>query len=228
MALSYYITDRTHFGDDESQRRSGLLECIARLARAGVSYIQLREKELSPHEIERLAVEALHLIAAANTRTQLLINHRTDIALAVDAAGVHLTSDDLSASEARAIAAKRWGTGFLIGVSCHSAAAVRLAESHGADFAVLGPVYEKTGESTAPVGLDELRRATATGVPPDMRVEAGDVRRRLAVFALGGVTLERAAECVAAGAAGVAGIRLFQQLKTDAEAVALISALRRL
>src|ERR1700739_2972841 len=94
--LLYYITDRTAFATDEPTRRRRLLEKISEAARAGVDYIQLREKDLPTRELESLAREAVHAVrnvtklATGNRqlRTALLINSRTDIALAVQADGV--------------------------------------------------------------------------------------------------------------------------------------------
>jgi thiamine-phosphate pyrophosphorylase len=81
-------------------------------------------------------------------------------------------------------------------VSCHTADEVRRAESHGADFAVFGPVFEKVGTPLS-VGLDALRAACHLA--------------RMPVLAIGGITLENAGACVEAGAAGIAAIRLFQK-----------------
>lgn len=222
--LLYYITDRTQFPGPEPERRRRLLERIAAAARAGVDYIQLREKDLSARELAFLAREAVALLAREavallsklETRnSKLLINHRTDIALATGADGVHLRSDDIPASDARTIAASsaarnsRLGTrNFLVAVSCHTAAEVGLAESHGADFAVFAPVFEKAG--AAGVGLAALRAACRPPARRDRKVE-GEPRTAIPVLALGGVTVENAAACLAAGAAGVAGIRLFQE-----------------
>src|ERR1700691_5707283 len=94
----YYITDRTAFSGDESSRRRRLLEKIYEAARAGVDYIQLREKDLCTHDLESLAKDALRAIIEAGKlatnhwppATALLINSRTDVALAVKADGVHL------------------------------------------------------------------------------------------------------------------------------------------
>jgi thiamine-phosphate pyrophosphorylase len=81
-----------------------------------------------------------------------------------------------------------------VGVSCHTPAEVAKAAAQGADFAVFGPVFEK--KSAQPSGLDALREAC---------------RERIPVLALGGITLENAESCVRSGAAGIAGIRLFQE-----------------
>ncbi len=203
--LLYYITDRQQFPGPEPRRRELLLARIAEAARAGVDYIQLREKDLPTRELESLAREAVRRVRETGNvkrETHLLINSRSDVALATGADGVHLPSDDISASDARAVwssaltrNAKRETRNVIIAVSCHTAAEVRLAESQGADFAVFGPVFEKVGTSLS-TGLDALHRACLGHMP---------------VLAIGGVTLENARACVAAGAAGIAAIRLFQQ-----------------
>lgn len=209
--LIYYITDRTQFAGSEAERRTQLLGTIRKAAAADVDYIQLREKDLGVRELESLACEVLPIIRAEGP-ARLLINHRTDVALAVGADGVHLTGMDIAASDARALAAKSRPTSqFLIAASCHSTQQVRLAEAHGADFAVLAPIFEKANTLRDGIGLEELRRAARKDDDPDLRAEAGDTRRMFPVFALGGVDLKRAPLCAAAGAAGIAGIRLFQQ-----------------
>ena len=208
--LLYYITDRMQLGADHHSRRAGLLEKIAEAATAGVDYIQLRERDLKARELERLAAEAVRLVREARSNTRLLINSRVDVALTAGADGVHLRSNDLAASEARAIwakSAKR--TDCLIGVSCHSLEDVLSAESHGADFVVFGPVFGKQGSSEPAVGTQAIVRIVSRGGPVDRRLEAGQ-SLSMPVIALGGVTVENAAACVRAGAAGVAGIRLFQ------------------
>jgi len=223
--LSYYITDRTQFAGTEAERRAQLLQTIGRAAAAGVDYIQLREKNLGIRELEMLAREALRVIRSEGD-ARLLVNHRTDVALAIGADGVHLTGTDIAASEARTLAAKVCGgVQFLVAASCHSTQEVRLADSHGADFAVLAPIFEKAGVVEDGIGLEELGRAAQKDRSPDLRVEAGDTRRRFAVFALGGVTMERAPLCAAEGAAGIAGIRLFQQC---GDLPALVHAIRAL
>jgi thiamine-phosphate pyrophosphorylase len=189
--LLYYITDRTAFPGDESSRRHRLLEKIREAAIAGVDYIQLREKDLPTRDLEALAREAVKVIRGmAQTRTALLINSRTDVALAVQADGVHLRSDDISPKEVRVI----WKCGVqLIAVSCHSPAEVIQAAAQGANLAVFAPVFEK--KDANPTGLAALQKACAAKIP---------------VLALGGITLANAQSCLVAGASGVAAIRLFQ------------------
>lgn len=208
--LLYYITDRSAFPGNESAQRTRLLNKISEAAMAGVEFIQLREKDLATRELESLAREAVSVltevrIGNSELRTKLLINSRTDVALASGADGVHLRSDDILPQEVRAICkTSAGGPGTpshvnaarepLIAVSCHTSAEVNAAAANGADFAVFAPVLEKQGET--PAGLNRLR-------------EAGQAEIR--VLALGGVTLDNAHSCLQAGAAGIAAIRLFQE-----------------
>jgi thiamine-phosphate pyrophosphorylase len=201
-----YITDRLQFPGNESEQRRAALEKMAEAARAGVDYIQLREKDLSPRELESLARAASRIVREQRTATdlqsatRLLINSRTDISLAAGADGVHLRSDDILTSDVRSIWANvhardpYFSSLPLVAVSCHTAAEVESAASDGADFAVFGPVFEKGRSQT--VGLAALQEACKAKVP---------------VLALGGVTLQNAGACLDAGAAGIAGIRLFQE-----------------
>ncbi len=211
--LLYYITDRSQFPGNESTRRGALLAKIAEAARANVDYIQLREKDLSAKALEILARDALTVLSNSATlgtesqgaRTRLLINSRTDIALAAEADGVHLRSDDVAVHEVRQVLqVAHWppNTGsFLVATSCHTAADVHRTESENVDFAVFAPVFGKKGSSgTPPAGLTLLR-------------EAG--RAKTPLLALGGVTLANAASCLEAGAAGIAGIRLFQENRIE-------------
>jgi thiamine-phosphate pyrophosphorylase len=208
--LLYYITDRSAFPGDEPTRRRRLLEKIAEATYAGVDYIQLREKDLPARDLESLAQEAVRIVAQLRTenrelRTALLINSRTDIALAMGADGVHLRSEDVSPQEVKLVWQRHSECGAgaparenstptpLIAVSCHSPAEVAQAASSNASFAVFAPVFEKHGAK--PAGLTALHEACAANIP---------------VLALGGITLENAHPCLEAGAAGIAAIRLFQ------------------
>lgn len=165
-----------------------------------MDYIQLREKDLPIRELEKLARKAVAQVQKNGSDTKLLINSRSDVAIAAGADGVHLRSQgDLAASDARVIFAESGIQDAVIACSCHTLEEVALAESHGADFAVFGPVFEKNGSGAA--GLDELKKIC--------RREAA-ASSRMPVLALGGVTAENAVSCIEAGAAGIAGIRLFQ------------------
>jgi thiamine-phosphate pyrophosphorylase len=204
--LLYYITDRRQFDGDEPARRRKLLVKIAEAARARVDFVQLREKDLSTRELETLAREAIAVVRENSSLTRLLINSRTDVALAVEAVGVHLRTDDVAPHEVRQIlevsAHRPLATShFFVAVSCHATAEVHRAESEAADFAVFAPVFEKhNAPGTQPTGLTALREVCQAKIP---------------VLALGGVTLENAASCLDAGAAGIAGIRLFQENRIE-------------
>jgi thiamine-phosphate pyrophosphorylase len=204
--LLYYITDRTAFPGDEPSRRRRLLDKISEAASAGIDCIQLREKDLSTRDLESLAGEAMQIIARERLPTALLINSRTDVALAAKAAGIHLRSTDVTPQEVRAVWEK-CGAGTLarelsprslmISVSCHSPAEVAQAAANQATLSVFAPVFEKQHSPHAtPAGLDKLREAC---------------RAPIRVLALGGVTPQNAHSCLEAGAAGVAAIRLFQE-----------------
>jgi thiamine-phosphate pyrophosphorylase len=228
--LLYYITDRTSFFGDEQARRRSLLDKIAEAATHGVDYIQLREKDLSGRELERLARDAMDIVIQIrmknkNLKTALLINSRADVALAVGADGVHLRASDLSPEELRYAWRGKCGAStipgrsgireispkdVLIAVSCHTLQDVARAEATDASFAVFAPVFEKkdTSSGITPAGLKALREACRAKIP---------------VFALGGVTLENAKSCLEAGAAGIAGIRIFQENNISS----LVRGLRR-
>jgi thiamine-phosphate pyrophosphorylase len=205
--LLCYITDRTAFPGDEPSRRRRLLDKIAEAASAGINYIQLREKDLPTRDLESLATEAMQIIAReSRLPTSLLINSRTDVALAANAAGVQLRSTDVTPQEVRAVWEK-CGAGtlgrelsprsLLISVSCHSPAEVAQAAANQATLSVFAPVFEKKDSPHAsPAGLRKLREACRAPIP---------------VLALGGVTLQNAHSCLGAGAAGIAAVRLFQE-----------------
>lgn len=192
--LLYYITDRQQFRGSEAERRKALLECMRLAAAAGVNYIQLREKDLSARELFKLAEDARAAVRIGGP-TKLLINSRIDVAIACAADGVHLRSEDISASDARVVFHRAGDLAPVLAVSCHSLAEVQLAESHGADLVVYGPVFEKGGDAAS--GQDCLAEVCRVA--------------RIPVLAIGGVTAENAVECIRAGARGIAGIRLFQQ-----------------
>ena len=220
--LLYYITDRTAFPGDESTRRRRLLEKIAEAARAGVDYIQLREKDLPTRELETLAREVVTRLNQLRTenrdlRTRLLINSRTDVALAAGADGVHLRSDDVSPKDVQAIWKQRGapardlpGQSPLIGVSCHSAEEVAQAAANGASFAVFAPVFEKKGGQDEDVGTPHLASLARRG-NSGLTFLKQACQEKIPVLALGGITLANARSCLEAGAAGLAAIRLFQE-----------------
>src|SRR5438270_10241928 len=119
--LLYYITDRSQFPGDEDARREALLEKVRECASAGVDYIQLREKDLSGRELEKLAHQAVSVVRERSGNTRILINSRIDVAIACGADGVHLRSDDEDPNpgDARAIFASAGAPVPIIAASCH-------------------------------------------------------------------------------------------------------------
>ncbi|MBZ5572850.1 MAG: thiamine phosphate synthase [Acidobacteriia bacterium] len=203
--LLYYITDRSRFPGDENSRRLALLQKIAEAAHCGVDFIQLREKDISTCELEDLGHGAVRAVSEHSQRTRLLINSRTDVAIACGADGVHLRSGDISPADVRgvwkrsvgALARKERGSVPCIALSCHTLHDIERAASAAVDFVVFAPIFEKKDDpAAAAVGIAGLREACQQKIP---------------VLALGGITLENAHICIEAGAAGVAGIRLFQE-----------------
>jgi thiamine-phosphate pyrophosphorylase len=163
-----------------------LVALIEEALRAGLTAVQLREKDLGTRVLMTLAVEIRDL--ARSFGATLLLNDRIDLAQVIGSSGVHLPAAGLPASVARRIL----GSNQLVGVSTHSVEEVLRAESDGADFVVLGPVYETPSKRAygAPLGLSSVEEAAR--------------RARVPVFAIGGITASRARDVRRAGASGVA------------------------
>jgi thiamine-phosphate pyrophosphorylase len=167
-----------------------LSEWLGRLAAAGVGAVQVREKDLDDRTVYELARQAR---AALPSPATVLVNGRVDLALAAGADGAHLPANGVPVAALR----RRFGQGVLLGVSTHRVEEVESAMRDGADYVTFGPVWPTPSKERygPPLGAGELARAARVGIP---------------VYALGGVMLSRFGEAAEAGAAGVAGIRLFQ------------------
>jgi thiamine-phosphate pyrophosphorylase len=192
--ISYLITSgaTTATTAPATKEFSQILKLVEAAVRADISLVQLREKDLSDGVLYELAVSSAAITQASNTR--LLINDRADIAEAAGADGVHLTARSLEPSVVR----RAFGTEFLIGASTHSLDQAQAAHRGGADFAVFGPVFDTMSKKTygPPLGLQTLNRVCTELAP-------------FPILAIGGITLDNAADCVRLGASGVAAIRMF-------------------
>jgi thiamine-phosphate pyrophosphorylase len=194
--LRYAITAGEGAGTQAAMR-------ARRWAAEGIDYVQLREKQMPAGEMVRLAERLVGAFAEHGGKTKLLVNGRTDVAAAAGADGVHLTSGpgELTAEQARRVFAAPGRAEPVVSASCHTLDDVGRAVAEGVGLILFGPVFEKRveGEVVMP-GLELMMLQAACLV-------AGIIP----VFALGGVTGDNAAACLEAGAAGVAGIRLFAQ-----------------
>jgi thiamine-phosphate pyrophosphorylase len=171
-----------------------LLARCGELARDGVDFLLLREKMLAAGDLARLTQQVVERVRGSGMR--VIVSGRADIALAAGAHGVHLSghAGELRVEQVRIVFPEAF-----VSVSCHSRDQVAAARAMGADAILFAPVFGKTVDAVQVVrgaGLEALR-------------EACEAAAQTPVFALGGVTMENAAECIAAGAAGVAGIRMF-------------------
>ncbi|MSQ47303.1 MAG: thiamine phosphate synthase [Deltaproteobacteria bacterium] len=176
----YCVTDR------KQTAGRPLVDVVRAALDGGVRAVQLREKDIEGGELYHLAARLREITARYQAR--LLINERLDVALAVDADGVHLGQNSLPVTTARRLL----GPNKLIGVSTHSLA--EIAAAMGADFLVFGPVYFTPSKAAygEPQGLDRLRKAVAHSSVP--------------IFAIGGINGERIPQVLATGAHGVAMI----------------------
>ena len=209
--LLCYVTDRRSLAGAPELVLKLQLEKIEKAAKAGVDWIQIREKDLSGRELAQLTKDAM---VRTGSGTAVLVNERADVACATRARGVHLGERGLPVAEARRLFRERFPKeNFIVGVSAHSLNGARQAEQAGADYVIFGPVYATPTKASlgAPQGAQRLEEICQ--------------RLKIPVLAIGGITLENAGECFAAGAGGIAAIRLFQDAE-DLETV--VSELGRL
>ncbi len=161
---------------------------VQQALRGGVQAIQLREKDLDTRDLLKLAYRMRKV--TVTHKAKLFINDRFDIALSVDADGVHLTQKSIPVEAVRKVVGKE----MLIGVSTHSLKEAKEAEKGGADFITFGPVY-RTPSKVAygpPVGLDALEKVSG--------------KLSIPVFALGGITISTIRKALDSGAHGVSMI----------------------
>ena len=177
----YLITDRklvTHY--------VSLITAVEEALKGGVKALQVREKDLGTRELLDMAYRMREI--TDKYRAKLFINDRVDIALSVEADGVHLGQNSIPPHAVRKIAKGK----FMIGVSAHSIEEAKQAEKEGADFITLGPVYKTPSKLKygQPLGVDIIRKTKAEISIP--------------VFAIGGIKKDRIKEVMNAGADGIA------------------------
>ena len=183
-----FVTDRRRFG---GSWEDALVRRVGAAAVEGVHLVQVRERDLDGGPLTRLVRACVD--AVRGTRARVLVNDRFDVALAAGAHGVHLRGDSFPASKVRACAPR----GFLIGRSVHSVSnAIVAAEGDALDYLIFGTVFPSGSKPDRPAaGLRELSAAASA--------------TRLPVLAIGGMTSGRIADVMRVGAAGVAGISMF-------------------
>jgi thiamine-phosphate pyrophosphorylase len=186
--IRYLVTDRRRFGLSCGE----LTQHIARAARRGATHVQIREPDLTDERLAQLARDVVR--AVTGTGARVLVNDRADVAIVAGTGGVHLPADSVSASRIRGIVP----ADFLVGRSVHSLNEIdRAVAGGGCNYLLFGTVFPSTGKPTGHTlaGLEGLREACA--------------RSTLPVIAIGGMTEARAADVMAAGAAGLAGVGMF-------------------
>jgi thiamine-phosphate pyrophosphorylase len=207
-----YVTDSQSLGHTEP--RSDILAKIEAAVGAGVDWVQIREKGMPARQLLAIARAAIGManpkpappIGTDHPGSLIFVNDRLDIALAAGAAGIHLGRESLPAQDV--IGWRRRGkmvADLMVVLSCHTIDELRQAEDAGVDYAFFGPVFDTPAKRPfgPPLGIAKLAAACRA--------------TRLKVIAIGGVTLRNSAECLDAGAAGIAAIRMFQQTWEPAE-----------
>lgn len=177
----------------------GEVERISEASAAGCQLIQVRERDLPAGRLSQMTREAIEV--ARPYGAKVLVNDRLDVALASRADGVHLRATSLPVSAVRQMRDQRGLDSFLIGVSTHSLTEAQTAEEGGATFIVAGPVFSPNSKSIEgpPMGLDQFEKICQ--------------RVSVPVIALGGIGRETCRDAMAAGAAGIAAIGLFQEAR---------------
>lgn len=183
----YLISDR------KAIEPRDLISFVQKAAQAGVDLIQIREKDLPARHLCHLVKQTVAVTACSGAR--VLVNDRFDVALACGAHGVHLTTQSLPPQVVR----RHVGESFLIGVSAHSLEEVNRAQQGGADFVVLGPVFDTPSKRHygPPLGLKQFAEIIR--------------RTHIPILGIGGIELSNFPDVLACGASGIAAIRLFIQ-----------------
>jgi thiamine-phosphate pyrophosphorylase len=204
-----YVTDRRAISGADRDRERHLLALVSAAARGGVDFVQVRERDLDAAALRRLVRACLE--AVAGTSCRILVNDRIDVAVATEAAGVHLRGDSVPTRRARDLL----GPARIVGRSIHSVEEAYDADTDGgADYLLFGTLFHSTSKpaDVSPAGVHMLARTVASTDLP--------------VLAIGGITLDTVAAVAAAGAAGFAGVGFFQAYDPE-ELAGRISAARQ-
>jgi len=213
-----YVTDRKLLAPAEGGTNTAILETIRKAIAAGVDWVQIREKDMAAGELLTLAQEAVRAgdgERVPRAQKKIMVNDRLDVAIAASASGVHLGRESAPVREV-----VRWcrkGNApreFMVGVSCHSVTEARDAESAGASYVIFGPIFDTPSKRAfgEPVGIAQLALACAA--------------LKIPVLAIGGIDVRNARECLRAGAAGIAAIRMFQDAQDADKLKRTIESLR--
>jgi thiamine-phosphate pyrophosphorylase len=200
----------------------GILAKIDAAVAACVDWVQIREKEMSARRLLATARKAVALTNPESLgpsgpragKTLVFVNDRLDVALTAGAAGVHLGGESLPARDV--IQWRRWdkaSTAFMVGVSCHTIEELQQAEEAGVNYAFFGPIFDTPAKRSygSPQGVAKLTAACRA--------------TRIRVIAIGGVTVKNAPQCLDAGAAGIAAIRMFQEPQKGTALEEIVAAL---
>jgi thiamine-phosphate pyrophosphorylase len=218
-----YVTDRKLLAPGEGGAGTAVVRKIRDTIASGVDWVQIREKDLAAGELLGLVRQATSAgeaeiggsMRSGRGRTKIMVNDRLDLALAGDAAGVHLGRE--SAPVGDVVRWCRKGNApreFIVGVSSHSVGEAREAENAGASYVIFGPVFDTPSKRAfgQPLGIAQLSLVCAA--------------LKIPVLAIGGIEARNARECWRAGAAGIAAIRMFQDTRDRDELKTTIDRLR--
>lgn len=218
-----YVTDSQSL--EPAEPRSHVLAKIKAAVGAGVDWVQIREKGMLARQLVALARAAVGMTSqktpspgeADHPGSLILINDRLDVALAADAAGLHLGRQSLPVHDVIGWRLRgETAPDFMVGLSCHTIDELHQAEDAGADYAFFGPIFDTPAKRRfgPPLGIAKLAAACQA--------------TRLRVIAIGGVTPENSAACLHAGGAGIAAIRMFQQVREPTELKRIVGGLHGL
>jgi thiamine-phosphate pyrophosphorylase len=230
-----YVTDRRSLSAPAAALGSALAKKIAAVSAAGVDWVQIREKDLPARQLATLTREAIARTRGVGSgrSARIIVNDRLDVAVTEGAGGVHLGEAGLPVADVAKwvnrsesgvvvsdhVAASQFPVSasgdFLIGASCHSLDGAKAAVRDGAEYIFFGPVFATPSKAKfgEPQGVEKLAAVCSEVLVP--------------VIAIGGITLENAGECIAAGATGIAAIRLFQDASNPAHVISNLKKLRR-